>query len=228
MSKESTQNFNKEKIKLICQEYEFWNKLNDEEKESFYKETIIEKYSKNEIIYNPTNKCKGLLKILKGNIKVYMISEEGKEVTIYKLSQGDECTLSASCIMEEIMFDTFMKAEDDTEIMVTNILVLNQLMKKNIFLENYIYKKTVSKFSEVMWNVQDLLFTKLDKRLALFLLKQEKNNEIFLTHEQIASNLGSAREVISRTLKRFQKESIIELSRGKITILDNKKLKNIL
>ena len=101
-------------------------------------------------------------------------------------------------------------------------------MEKNMFLENYIYKKTVTKFSEVIWNIQDLLFTRLDKRLALFLLKQEKNNEITLTHEQIANHLGTAREVISRTLKKFEKEELIKLSRGKITILNSKKLKDIL
>lgn len=219
---------NKENIKEICEQYEFWNNLDENSKNKFVSETIIEKYSKKQIIYNPTQKCKGIIKVLKGNIRIYMISEDGKEVTLYRLYEGDVCTLSASCVMEEIMFDTFMKAEEDTEIMVTNILVLKNIMEKNIFLENYIYKKTVSKFSEVMWNIQDLMFTRLDKRLALFLLKQENNSEINLTHEQIAEHLGTAREVVSRTLKKFEKQELIKLSRGKITIINFKELKNIL
>ena len=219
---------NKEKIKEICEQYEFWNNLDENSKNKFVSETIIEKYSKKQIIYNPTQRCKGIIRVLKGNLRIYMISDEGKEVTLYRLYEGDICTLSASCVMEEIMFDTFLMAEEETEIMVTNILVLKSIMEKNMFLENYIYKKTVTKFSEVIWNIQDLLFTRLDKRLALFLLKQEKNNEITLTHEQIASHLGTAREVISRTLKKFEKEELIKLSRGKITILNSKKLKDIL
>lgn len=218
----------KEKIKQICEKYEFWNELEEQNKKEFISETIIEKYSKNQIIYNPIQKCKGIIKVIKGNIRIYMISEEGKEITLYRLYEGDVCTLSASCIMEEIMFDTFMKAEDETEIMVTNIIVLKKLMSQNIFFENYIYKKTVTKFSEVMWNLQDMLFTKLEKRLAIYLLKEEKNGEITVTHEKIAEHLGSAREVISRTLKKFEKEELIKLSRGKITIINSKKLKNIL
>ena len=219
---------NKEKIKEICEQYEFWNNLDENSKNKFVSETIIEKYSKKQIIYNPTQRCKGIIRVLKGNLRIYMISDEGKEVTLYRLYEGDICTLSASCVMEEIMFDTFMTAEEDSEIMVTNVFALKNIMEKNIFLENYIYKKTVTKFSEVIWNIQDLLFTRLDKRLALFLLKQEKNNEITLTHEEIANHLGTAREVISRTLKKFEKEELINLSRGKIAILNSKKLKDIL
>ena len=101
-------------------------------------------------------------------------------------------------------------------------------MKKNIYLENYIYKKTVSKFSELMWNMQELLFTSLDKRLALFLLKEEKDKKVKLTHEQIAVQLGSAREVISRMLKKFEKEGSIQMARGEVEIINTNKLKNIL
>ena len=219
---------NKEKIKEICEQYEFWNNLDENSKNKFVSETIIEKYSKKQIIYNPTQRCKGIIRVLKGNLRIYMISDEGKEVTLYRLYEGDVCTLSASCIMDEIMFETFMITEEETEIMVTNIVILKEIMKENIFLENYIYKKTVTKFSEVIWNIQDLLFTRVDKRLALFLLKQENRNEINLTHEQISVQLGTAREVVSRTLKKFEKEELIKLSRGKIKILNSKKLKDIL
>lgn len=226
--KEPLKNGNNELIKQICQEYKFWDKLDEESKERIISETIIERYSKNEIIYNPSQICKGIIKVLKGNLRIYMISEDGKEVTIYRLSEGEECVLSASCIIEEVMFETFMKAEEDVEIAVTNVFVLKALMEKNVFLENYIYKETVAKFSEIMWNIQDMLFTRVDKRLALFLLKQEKNSEINLTHEEIASHLGTAREVVSRVLKKFEKEELIKLSRGKITILEFEKLKKIL
>ena len=215
-------------IEEIYKEYEFWKKLDNESKEKIISETIVEKYNKGQIIYNPTQKCKGMIKIIKGELRVYMISEDGKEMNLYKLFEGDVCTLSASCIMEEIMFDTFMKAEEETEIIVTNIIALKEIMEKNIYLENYMYKQTVIKFSEFVWNLQDIMFTKLEKRLALFLLKQEINSEIYITHEQIANQLGSAREVISRILKKFEKNDILELSRGKIIIKNNKELKNIL
>lgn len=215
-------------IEEICKQYEFWGKLDDNSKQNIISESVIEKYNKGQIIYSPTHKCKGMINIIKGSLRVYMISEDGKEINLYKLNNGDVCTLSALCIMEEIMFDTFMEAEEETEIMVINIFVLKEIMKKNIFLENYMYKQTVIKFSEFMWNLQDVLFTKLDRRLALFLLKQEVSDTVCLTHEQIANQLGSAREVISRILKKFEKEELIELARGKIIIKNKNELKKIL
>lgn len=215
-------------IKQKCKEFEFWDKLDNESKESIISGTTIEKYKKNQIIYSPEQKCRGIIKVLKGCCRIYIISEEGKEITLYKIYEGDVCTLSASCMMDEVMFDTFMVAEEDTQLTLTNVFTLRKIMKKNIYLENYIYKKTVSKFSELMWNMQELLFTSLDKRLALFLLKEEKDKKVKLTHEQIAVQLGSAREVISRMLKKFEKEGSIQMARGEVEIINTNKLKNIL
>lgn len=218
----------KEELIQNFEEYEFWDKLNSKEQEKIILQSEIKKYNKGEIIYSPDQKCRGIIKVLKGCCRIYILSEEGKETTLYNIYEGDVCTLSASCMMEEVMFDTFMVAQEDTQLILTNVLTLRTLMKENIYLENYIYKKTVSKFSELMWSMQELLFTGLDKRLVLFLIKEERNKKINITHEQIALQLGSAREVISRMLKKFENEEIIKLSRGKIEIIDIEKLKKYL
>ncbi len=216
------------KILQECEQYEFWNKLNDENKKDIIKESKIEIYKKNEIIYSPTQKCKGIIKVIKGCCRIYIISEDGREITLYKVYAGDVCTLSASCMMNEVMFDTFMVAEEETQLVLTNVFVLKKIMEKNIYVENYMYKMTISKFSELMWSMQDLLFTSLDKRLALFLIKEEKDKKIKLTHEKIAIQLGSSREVISRLLKKFENNNLITLARNEITILSIQKLKDIL
>ena len=216
----------KELIKPLCEKYEFWKELKKEEQERFVSETVIEKYEKNQIVYNQGKKCKGMIKVIKGTLKVYMISEEGREITIYKIREGEVCTLSSSCIMEEIAFDIYIKAGEETEVIVTNAICLKSIMNKNLKLENYIYKQVAVKFTEIMWNIEELLFTSVDKRLALFLLKEEKQNIIETTHEEIAVELGTAREVVSRNLKKFEKEELIKIFRGKILIKDRNRLKN--
>lgn len=216
----------KELIKSLCEKYEFWKELKQEEQDRFLKETVIEEYEKNQIVYNPGKKCKGMIKVIKGTLKVFMISEEGREITLYKIREGEVCTLSSSCIMEEIAFDIYIKAGERTEILVTNAVCLKSIMNKNLNLENYIYKQAASKFTEIMWTIEELLFTSVDKRLALFLLKEETNNIVELTHEEISVELGTAREVISRILKKFEKEELIKTFRGKIEIKDKNKLKD--
>src|SRR5574344_469995 len=210
-------------ILQICKEYEFWNKLNDENKNDIVKESKIEEYKKGKLIYSPTQKCKGIIRVIKGCCRIYILTEDGREITLYKIYEGDVCTLSASCMMNEVMFDTFMVAEEDTKLVLTNVFVLKKIMEKNIYVENYMYKMTISKFSELMWSMQDLLFTSLDNRLALFLIKEEEDKKVMLTHEKIAIQLGSSREVISRILKKFEKDNIITLARNEITILDLEK-----
>ena len=105
-----------------------------------------------------------------------------------------------------------------------------QIVENNIYVENYILKATVKKFSDIIMAMENMLFLTFDKRLALFLLEAIENGEsltIRVTHEEIAKNIGSAREVVTRALKEFSKEGIVELSRGRIKVLDLIKLSGL-
>ena len=217
---------NKKEIAQLCEKYEFWNKLELNQKEQFIKETVVEEYNKNDIVYNPSRICKGMIKVIEGTLKVYMISEEGREITLYKIKEGELCTLTSSCIMDEIAFDIYIKAGEKSKILVTRAGNLKETISKNLNLENYLYKQAASKFTEIMWTIEELLFTSVEKRLALFLLKEEQDKNVKLTHEEIAIELGTAREVITRALRKYEQDGIIKTHRGRIERISRKELKD--
>ncbi len=209
----------------------FWNKLNDKEKELVKYNVNKITYNKGEILYSADSECLGLILIQKGGLRVYILSEDGREVTLYRLSEGDSCVLSASCILNNITFDVVIDAEADTELLLINIGTFSKLNNENIYVENFAYKNTVDRFSDVMWAIEQILFMSFDKRLATFLIDEAaktRSTDINLTHEQIAKYMGSAREVVSRMLKNFETQNILKLSRGLIQITDKEKLMKLL
>lgn len=211
--------------------YPFWNHLTSEEKAQLISCSYIRSYEKGQFIHSRTEECLGILLILKGQIRVYIQSEEGREVTLFRLEAEEICTLSASCMMREITFDIFIEALEETTLLITSAPCIRKIMESNIYAENYIYRQTAERFSDVMWSMGQLLFTSLDKRLAAYLADEQvksHSGSITTTHEQIAKHLGTAREVVSRTLKYFEREGLLSLGRGTIQILDMKKLRDLL
>ena len=155
---------------------------------------------------------------------------QGKEVTLFRLNSRDVCVLSASCAVESIAFDIQVDAERDSEIFVIKPEVFKNLCEENIYVENFFFKTLAAHFSNVMEAMEQILFLSFEKRLALFLINQSEldgSEYIRMTHESIANHMGSAREVVSRMLKYFQKEGIVELARGDIGIKNRKKLEQI-
>lgn len=222
---------NENDLRFTKKHLSFWDKLNEDEKKLITNNTNMIKYNKGEILHNADNECLGLVLIKTGGLRVYILSEDGREVTLYRLGNGDSCVLSASCILNNITFDVVIDAEVDTEVLILNISTFSILNKNNIYVENFSYKNTVDRFSDVMWAIEQILFMSFDKRLATFLIDEmskTKSNEINLTHEQIAKYLGSAREVVSRMLKSFESKGILKLSRGSIQVLDKEKLRELL
>ncbi|TAH65195.1 MAG: Crp/Fnr family transcriptional regulator [Anaerolineaceae bacterium] len=174
--------------------------------------------------------CSGLFLIESGQIRAYIVSENGKEITLYRLFDRDVCIFSASCIMKNISFDIFIETEKETTAYLIPTSIFDKLSKESMAVQVFSNELMASRFSEVMWIMEQALFMTLDKRLAIFLLEQsniEETDNIEITHEKIANHLGSAREVVTRMLKYFQDEGMVLLSRGKINILDRKKLEQI-
>lgn len=209
--------------------YPFWDKITKSEQESLISCSTIQSYHKNDFIYSRDEDCLGILLVLEGQLRIYIQSEENREVTLLRLGPGEVCTLSASCMIREINFDIEIEAEEDSRILTTNVCCFHKLMEQNIYVENYFYKQTVESFSDIMWALSQILFSSFDKRLASYLEDERIRTGspvLKTTHEQIARNMGSAREVVSRMLKYFEKEGIVTLSRGTVTLTDTAKLKS--
>lgn len=201
----------------------FWNLLTDREKEILKDNTIERTYTKGSIVFDNSSSCLGLLNVISGQVRAYLVSDEGKEVTIFKLEDNDLCVLSASCIIKQITFDTQLVANEDTKVLIVPSNIIEDLAYMNIELRCYLYEKALARFSDVMWNMQELLFKGLDSRIANYLINQYERTDstiIKVTHEEIANDINSAREAVTRILKLFVQDGLIKLQKGSIELVD--------
>ena len=174
--------------------------------------------------------CDSLYAVISGRLRVYMLSGEGRQVTLYRLFERDFCLFSASCILKDIQFDVTVEAEKETEVYALPSALYQRLMAEKAEVSNFTMALMASRFTEVMWRMEQILSRKLDARLAAFLLEEsamEGSLSLRLTHEKIAANLGTAREVVTRLLKYLQSEGLIRVSRGEIVLLEPKGLQKL-
>lgn len=210
--------------------YPFFNKLNDTERDYFTRGTRLREFSAGDLIHQPDIKCEGIIYMLSGTLRVYMLSDDGREITLFRQGPGEHCVLSASCVIDAISFEVFIESETDTTMYITDAPVVRKVSDSNPYLNIFTQELALEDFSEIMWTLQQVLFFSVDRRIAGFLLKESEGtggNIVKATHEQIASSIGSAREVVSRMLKRFEEDGYIKLSRGSVEILDRESLEDI-
>ena len=205
----------------------FWPKLTPEQQQQLWQHVVPVVYEKGRCLHHVHDSCVGLLLISKGQLRTYMLSENGKEITLYRLYTGDICILSAACVLDAITFEVAIDAEEDTRVLQIDAPFFHQLVEQNIYVKCFGYELATSRFSDVMWSMQQILFMNADQRLAIFLideLSKHNGDELQLTHEQIARYMGSAREVVTRLLRYFVQEGIVQASRGTLKIIDRPKL----
>lgn len=215
---------------LFIRHFSFWPHLTETEKQQLCSRTEAVHYTEGQNIYDGKTDCIGVLLIKTGQLRVYTLSEDGRDITLYRLFPGDVGILSASCALRAVTFEVFMDAEEDTEVLRTSSTIFEQLTAQNIYVKCFGYELASARLSEMLWTMQQILFMSADRRLARFLLReaeQRKSDELKLTHEQIARYMGSAREVVSRLLKYFTQEQIVQSSRGSLRLLDKKKLEEL-
>lgn len=215
---------------LLKQTLPFWQHLNQNEKNILINNASIIEYQSGQLIHHGKNDCVGILIIVSGKLRTYMISNEGKEITLFYLQPHNVCVLSAACILDSIDFEVLVEAKTTCQIIQISSAAFLQLSKQNIYVELFSYKLATERFSDVMWAMQQLLFMSFDQRLAAYLIEaSDRTNslDIKITHEQIAQNLNSAREVVSRMLKHFAKEGYVHLSRGKIHLINKQALASL-
>ena len=219
-----------EKLQLLKTQFGAWEHLSAPERESLVKNSYVVTCEKDETVHSGENECKGLIFVKKGMLRAYMLSDEGKEVPLYRMNEGEWCILSASCVISNITFDVRIDAERETELLIISAPFFRRLILSNVHVECLAYKMATDGFSEVMWAMQQMLFMSFDKRLAVFLWDECAScgsDTIRMTHEQVAKHTGSAREVVTRMLKSFAGNGIVELSRGGIKIVDKEKLRKL-
>ena len=208
----------------------FFSKLDKAQQERLTNSVETMTVKAGTVVHNGSLDCLGLLLIQKGQLRVYTLSSEGREVTLYRLFEHDICLISASCIMPDIQFDVIVETEKDSELLVIPSCLFKELMEQSAPVANYANQLISSRFSDVMWLMEQIMWKSFDKRLAGFLLEEstlEDSPCLKMTHERIANHLGTAREVVTRMLRYFQSEGMVRLSRGEILITDAEALKKL-
>ncbi len=208
-----------------------FDKLSKEQQDILTNASQIRKFRKGEFLHNGTNHCTGLILVLSGQVRAFTISNDGREITMYRLFERDICLFSASCMMNSIQFDITISAQKDTEVLIIPTDIYKSVMETSASLANYTNEIMASRFSDVMWLIDQIMWKSFDKRLAEFLLNEstiEGTNTLKITHEEIGNHLGNPREVVTRMLKHFQNEGMVKLSRGTIEIIDETGLEKII
>lgn len=207
-----------------------WDPLTIPQKNRILDSLIERQIEKGTIIHNGSMDCTGLLLVQHGQLRTYILSDEGREITLYRLFDRDICLFSASCIMRSIQFEVTIEAEKDTCLWIIPAEIYKNIMEESAPVANYTNELMASRFSDVMWLMEQIMWKSLDKRVAAFLLEEssiEESAELKITHETIANHLGSHREVITRMLRYFQSEGMVRLSRGSVTVTDEARLRQL-
>ena len=210
--------------------FPIWNKLTADQQARLRSVTELQRIPAGTVVHDGSPECKGMVLVKSGQLRAYLLSDEGREVTICRFFEMDICLFSASCVMPNMMFDVFIEAEKDTEIWVIPACLYQNLMDESLPLSNYSHALITNHFSEVMWLMEQIMWRSFDKRLALFLVEEsriEETDSLKITHEKIAAHLGTAREVVTRMLRYFQSEGMVKLTRGTIELTDKKKLRTL-
>ena len=215
----------------ISQLLPIWNKLGEKEKQRILQAADYIKVKKGTHIHDSSAECLGLLLICSGQLRTYILSDEGRELTLNRLFEYDVCLLSTSCVMPNMQFNIMIEAEKDSEFWSIPACLYKNLMDESLPVANYSNALISNHFSELMWLMEQVMWKSFDKRLAEFLLNESNLEEcetLNITHEKIANHLGTAREVVTRMLRYFQSEGFVKLTRGSIVITDSKGLESLL
>ena len=207
--------------------FPIWDKLTGAQRELLSRSASKRNVPAGTMLHNGSADCIGLFVICSGQLRAFVLSDEGKEVTIYRLFERDICLFSASCMISSIQFEVMIEAEKDSQVFVIPPDIYKQLMESSATVANYTNQLMATRFSEVMWLIEQIMWKSFDKRLAAFLLEEsalEESNTLKITHEKIASHLGTAREVVTRMLRYFQSEGMVNLTRGAVELSDPERL----
>lgn len=220
---------------MVASEYvkkiDFYGLLSEAEQQLVRDNVYIREYGKGEMVHSCTGACLGMIFVIKGSIRTSLISQEGRELTLFRIGEGDTCVISAACVLHEIRLESSMTAAEATTVLVLSSKALAQLVEKNLAVKSYCYEIAVKRFSTALFVLQEIILLRFDQRLAKYLLsagEKAGTPKLKITQEAIASEVNSAREVVARMLKQFELEGFVELKRGCIEIKDVNGLRNLL
>ena len=205
----------------------FWNQLSVQQQQLIAEVVEYRKVAKGTHIHDSSSECLGLVMVRSGQLRTYILSEDGREITLSRLFEYDVSLLSASCVMPDLQLNVMIEAEKDSELWSIPACLFKNLADESLAVSNFSRNLISSNFSELMWLMEQIMWKSFDKRLAGFLLEEaaiEEDRNLKITHEKIANHMGTAREVVTRMLRYFQSEGMVRLTRGTVEITNETRL----
>lgn len=208
----------------------FWKKLTPSQQMTLADSAVSKKFRKDEIIFNPLKQFAGLKIVRSGQMKIYLSSGNGDEIMLYRLKKGDICVLSVMSLLKKFHFAVTARAEQESEIVTLPEAVYMEVSRANRAMDDYNHEVLIERMSEALSIMSNAAWGTTEQRLAELLLNYDRDsagNEIRVTHEILADDIGTAREVVSRILKQFQEQGLIETGRGRLRVTDRNGLKAV-
>lgn len=199
--------------------FPFVNELGDKE-DQFFNMLYHKKLGPDMVLLDEDKSCSGVVLVLSGTIRIYKLSEDGKEITLFRIGSGETCVLTIACIMGtgDIPFPVAAATEQASEIVLIPVETFKKCFYEIPAIQKFFFTSMSAKFYSLLGLVENITFKRTSDRLTDFLITKTAGGAypLYATHENIASEIGTAREVVSRLLKEMEGKGQVSLSRGKI------------
>ena len=202
----------------------FWDSLNNAEKDLLSNNAYIRYFDNDSyILHSESGEDIGLMVLVEGRIRAYLLSPNGREITLFSIHDQNLCIFSALSLFNQISFQVFLTSDCRSRVLVVNMSIMEQLMRNNLYFRCFAYELITERFNMVMDSMQWILFNSLEQRLAVFLIAEYNRcgkTHIHLTHNYIARYIGTSRERVTKTLKKLNEKKLLNKSKGCIELTD--------
>jgi CRP/FNR family transcriptional regulator len=201
--------------------FPFFSTLPPRSLETILSRAVSKKLEHKQVLVGGGAECAFLPFVVEGTLRIYKASDAGREITLYRIERGESCVLSATCILNGGGFPAIAEAEGATEVVLLPAQLLTRLVKDNDEWRQFMFELYAKRLENVLALVDEVAFHHMDSRLAAHLVRQagERQKVVTATHGEIAAELGTSREVVTRILSDFEADGLIATSRGRIRIL---------
>lgn len=208
--------------------FDFLNQADDASRDKFLHTALMVRLEPGQNVCQQGDECSHLALVMSGTARIYKLGENGREITLYRIGRGESCILTASCILSQIPFPAFAVCEEPLEAAVVPAGQIRQWLDESPLWRDYVFGLVAHRMVDIISLVEEVVFRRMDQRIADYLIQSSVNNgqHIDITHQLMASDLGTSREVVSRILKDFETSGIILVARGSVEIIDQTKLQS--
>ncbi len=215
-------------IEGIHSAFTFLRQADDATCERFLQTASFARLEQGQHVCTQGDECAHLALVMSGTARIYKLGESGREITLYRIGRGESCILTASCILSQMPFPAFAVCEEPVEAVVIPANQIRQWLAESALWRDYVFGLVAHRMADIISLVEEVVFRRMDQRIAYYLIQhcQQESQRIEITHQLMASDLGTSREVVSRILKDFESKGLIQVARGSVEIINQVQLQS--